>query len=160
MALKAYEEFAEEPLAFPIGGKVYAVPPVSYLTGIRLTRLFTGEDHSLDGKPAEEGWKLILGAAWDEMAADDVPMDAMSRAGLAAIANFQFGREAAERVWEANISPEALAAAVAANRKERRAKPTRSSSTAAGAKTRARASTSGTRTSRTTSGAKGKASQS
>jgi len=160
MALKAYEEFAEEPLAFPIGQKVYVVPALSYHKGIRLTRIFTGEDHSLDGKLAEEGWKLVMGAAWDEMAADDVPMDAMARAGLAALSDFQFGREAAERVWESNISPEALAAAVAANRKERRTKPTPSKRAVAGAKTRTRASTSGTRTSRTTSKAKPKASRS
>lgn len=141
MALKAYEEFAEKPLVFPIGGKQYTVPALSYHTGIRLTRIFTGEDHSLDGKPPEEGWRLVCGAAWDEMAADDVPMDAMSRAGLAAVADFQFGRAAAELVWESNVSPEALAAATAANRKERRATQR---STAAAAKTRSRASTSGT----------------
>lgn len=141
MALKAYEEFAEEPLVFPIGGKTYTAPDVSYQQGIRLTRIFAGEDHSLDGKPVEEGWKLVLGVAWDEMAADDVPMDAMSRAGLAAIANFQFGRAAAELVWESNVSPEALAAATAANRKERRATQ-RSTGTAR--KTRSRASSSGT----------------
>lgn len=141
MALKAYEEFAEAPLAFPIGGKVYAVPAVSYLTGIRLTRIFTGEDKSLEGKPPEDGWRLVLGSAWDEMAADDVPMDAMSRAGLAAIADFQFGRAAAELVWESNVSPEELAAATAANRKERRATQR---STGTGRKTRSRASTSGT----------------
>lgn len=141
MALKAYEEFAEEPLTFPIGGKLYVVPPLSYHTGIRLTRIISGEDHSLDGKPAEDGWRLVLGPCWDEMVSDDVPMDAMSRAGLAAISDFQFGRAAAERVWEANISPEALAVAVAANRKQKRAART---STATARKTHSRASSSGT----------------
>lgn len=141
MALKAYEEFAEEPLAFPIGGKTYTMPRLTYQQGIRLTRIFSGEDHSLDGQPVEEGWKLVMGASWDEMAADDVPLDAMSRAGLAAVADFQFGRAAAELVWESNISPEALAAATAANRKERRATQR---STGAARKTRSRASSSGT----------------
>ena len=152
MSLKAYEEFAEEPLTFPIGGKRYTVPPLGFRDGIRLQRIIAGEDHSLDNAPAEDGWKLVLGTAWDEMVADDVPIEALSRAGLTAVADFQFDRAAAERVWEAQISPEALAAAVAANRKQRRA--THSKRAVAGAKTRSRASTSGTRTSRMTSKAK------
>jgi hypothetical protein len=156
MALKAYEEFAEPPLAFPIGGKVYTVPPLGFRDGIRLQGIVTGADTSLNDAPPAEGYKLILGAAWDEMVADNVSLEAINRAGLTAFTDFQFGRDAAERVWEAKISPEALAAAVAATQTTPTSTPL--SSTAAVAKTRTRASSSGTRTSPTKSKAKAKVS--
>jgi len=158
MSLKAYEEFAEEPLAFPIGGKVYTVPPLGFEDGIRLQRVLAGDDTSLNGLPVEEGWKLVLGTAWDEMVTDKVPMEALSRAGLAGVADFQYGRKMAETVWEADVSPEALAAAVAANQNS--SPGTRPShSTALGNRTQRRAASKRT-TSPTTSKAKAKASQS
>lgn len=142
MALKAFEDFAPEPLAFPIGGKVYTVPPVGYLQGIRLQNVLAGTDHTLDGAKPDELWKFVMGTAWTEMVADNVPMEALSRAGFATITDFQLGREAASRAWESGIDPEALAAALtAASHKTDPPKPT---NTAAAAKTRSRASSSGT----------------
>lgn len=139
MPLKAYEEFAEEPLAFPIAGKTYTVPTVSFRDGIKLQRVLSGEDKSLNDAPAEEAWRLVLGAAYDEMVADNVPMEALSRAGLAALSDFQFGRESAERVWESGLDPKALQAALAAAEKPSPASK-RSRSTASATRTRKRAS--------------------
>lgn len=155
MSLKAYEEFAEEPLAFPIGGKIYTVPPLGFEDGIRLQRVLHGDDTSLDGLPVEEGWKLVLGTAWDEMVAAKVPMEALSRAGLAGLADWQYGRKTAETVWEANVSPEALAAAVAASQNSSPGTQP-SPSTASGNRTQRRAASKRT-TSRTSSKAKAKA---
>ena len=143
MPLKAYEEFAQEPLAFPIGGKVYTVPPLGFADGIRLQRVLAGDDDTLDDAPAEEGWRLVLGSAFDEMVADKVPMEALARAGFTAMTDFQFGREQAERVWEAGLDPKALADAVAAATKAV-ADSTPSRSTGAANATRKRASSTGT----------------
>lgn len=141
MPLKAYEEFAAEPLAFPIAGKTYTVGPVGFREGIKLQRVLVGEDDSLDDAPAEEAWRLVLGPVYDEMVADNVPIEALSRAGLAALADFRFGREAAERTWESGLDPKALEAAVAAAAKAQSlADSPPSPSTGSGTKTRKRAS--------------------
>ena len=149
MPLKAYEEFAQEPLAFPIGSKVYTVPPLGFTDGILLQRLIGGESDEFNDRPVEDGWKLILGAAFEQMVADKVPMEAIARAGFTAMTDFQFGREAAERVWESRLDPKALTAAVtAAQNAEQGSQP--SSSTGAARKTRKRASTTGTTSPTTT----------
>lgn len=143
MPLKAYEEFAQEPLTFPISGKAYVVPPLGFADGIRLQRILAGDDDTLDDAPAEEGWRLVLGSAFDEMVADKVPMEALARAGFTAMTDFQFGREQAERVWEAGLDPKALADAVTAATKAV-ADSTPSRSTGAANATRKRASSTGT----------------
>lgn len=161
MPLKAYEEFAKEPLAFPIAGKVYEVPPLGYTDGIRLARIFAGDDESLTDEKPEEGWKLVLGAAFDEMVADKVPLEAVARAGFTAMTDFQYGREQAERVWESGIDPKALQAALEqATAKAQGSTP--STSTGAAKRTRSRASgtstTSPTATKRTAARARKSAS--
>ena len=150
MPLKAYEEFAQEPLAFPVGGKVYVVPPLGFTDGIRLQRVLAGEDDSLTDAPAEDGWRLVLGSAFDEMVADKVPIEAIARAGFTAMTDFQFGREQAERVWEAGLDPKALAAAVTAAREALDKGSTPSSSTGAANGTRKRASSTTTSSPKTT----------
>lgn len=118
MPLKAYEEFAKEPLGFPIAGKVYTVPALGFTDGILLQRIVAGEQTAFTDAPVEDGWKLVLGSAFDDMVTDKVPMEAIARAGFAAMADFQFGREAAERVWESGLDPKALAAAVTATARQ------------------------------------------
>lgn len=154
MPLKAYEEFAQEPLAFPIGGKVYTVPPLGFTDGITLQRVISGEPTELTDAPVEDGWKLILGPVFDEMVADKVPMEAIARAGFTAMTDFQFGREAAERVWESQLDPKALAEAVTAASSLADSRP--SSSTGAARKTRKRATTTGTTSPTTTRRTQGK----
>lgn len=149
MPLKAYEEFADEPLAFPIGGKVYTVPPIGMRDGIRLQRAISGQDDSLKDAPPEELWKLVMGDVWQQMLDDDVPVEAAGRAGAAALTDFQFGREAAEKVWEHGLSPEWMAALGSASQSGEDSQG--SSSTGEASATRSRASSSGT-TSRKKSG--------
>lgn len=137
MTLKAYEDFAPEPLVFPIGNKLYTVPALGFREGITLLGVLAGTDHTLDDKDPSEGWRLVLGSAWDEMVADNVPIEAIGRVGFAAMSDFQFGRTAAENVWESGISPEALAAAMAATQTSQATQL--SSSTASGNRTQRRA---------------------
>ena len=149
MALKAFEDFASEPLAFPIGQKVYVVPSLGYREGIRLQQAIAGGPSI--GTPEDE-WRLVLGSAWDEMTSDNLPLEALSRAALATMADYQYGRDAAVKVWESD--PEALAAALTAATQTSPIPTPSTSTAAASAET---ASTSGTRTSRTTSKGKAKA---
>lgn len=158
MPLKAYEEFALEPLAFPIYGKQYVCPPLGFIDGIRLQRILVGQDESLNDAPPEEAWKLILGAAFEEMCADKVPMEAVARAGFTAMTDFQFGREQAERVWESGLDPKALADAIRGAEKQLASQ--RSRSTGAAKRTQSQASSTGTTSPTTTKRAPAKAKRS
>lgn len=109
--MKPWEEVASDPLAFPIRGKNYTVPEMPYDDWLTIQQIQSGKVTELEG-PAEETWRLVLGSAWDEMVADNVPAEALSRAGLAALTFVQFGREMAESVWEAGLDPKAVAAAI------------------------------------------------
>jgi len=160
MPLKAFEEFAPEPLIFPVNGKQYTIPPVGYLTGIRLSGILAGTDHTMDKADSDAFWEFVLGDVWAQMKADNAPIEAMSRVGFATLTDFKLGREAAEKVWESGIPPEALAAAMAASQET---EPPTQPSTVAALKTQSRASSSGTssrRTSTRKATAKAKASRS
>jgi hypothetical protein len=135
MALSAYETFTNDPLVFPIGGKKYTLKPVSIPNGRILANLISGRDKKLSAAPGEVLWKLVLGDLWDEFEKDGVPSAAATRAGLAALAEFQYGRDAAEAAWEAGADPKALAAYMETKFPTNRAQR-RSTSTAAAKKTR------------------------
>lgn len=129
MPLKPYEQFAAEPLAFPVGGKVYTPPVISAKTGVRLMQVLAGD---LSKLPAGRRslWQMVLGCeetcdpddapcggVYDQMLADGAPLEALTRAGFAMLVDWQTeDRSAAERVWESGIDPEARAALAAAAR--------------------------------------------
>lgn len=139
MAIKAWEEVAAEPFGFPIRGKFYTVPEISYTDWLLIQKIQAGEVTEIEGLDADDTWKVVLGSAWDEMVADNVPAEALQRAGLAALTYVQFGRELAESVWEAGLDPKSVAAAVLARQKE--AESTSSPSTASASPTRSQGST-------------------
>lgn len=106
MSLKEWEpDF--EPLAFPIAGKTYTVPPISWESGIRLTRILS-KDEAVP-EDVDEQNRILLGSAWDAMKADNVPMEAFARAALTALIDFRMNREAAETYWNSGALPEAPA---------------------------------------------------
>jgi hypothetical protein len=141
MALPPYEEFAQEPLVFPIGGKNYTLPPRGIPDGIALADIISGKDEAAQELSGVDLWRMLLGDVWDQMIADGVPLEAATSAGLTALADFQYNREYAEQVWRRETGPKAPT-----NRKARRSKS--STSTAAANTTPSPASTSGTRKSR------------
>lgn len=148
MTLNAYESFANKNLVFPIGGKTYELKPVTIPNGIILQRLINGKDKKLAEQPGEELWKLVLGDLWERFVEDGVPVEAAIRAGITALAEYQYGRETAEAAWEAGADPKALQEYMERKLPQNRAQR-RSTSTAAAKRTPARASTSGTKTSPT-----------
>lgn len=106
MPFKAYEEFAAGPLRLPIGGKTYEIPEVSYEAGLMLQKVTAGDAPDLD---ADGQWRLLMGSAYDEMRADNVPAKALARAIMACLVDYRMGRDAAEQAWEVGLDPEAIA---------------------------------------------------
>lgn len=131
MPFKAYEEFSKPPIELPVGGKTYTLPPVGAKLGILLLSAFNGDAHATATLGTSTSlWQLVLGcteecvagtdtacgSVYDQMLADNVPLDVVGRAGFTGLADFQYDRETAERVWESNLDPEARAALAAAVR--------------------------------------------
>ena len=147
--MKAWEDTDRDRLEFPIAGKTYVIPELPYQSMLVLEKAKAGEKTYLDDAAPEETWRIVMGGVFDEMIADNVPSEALMRAGLASLAFFEFGREVAEAVWETGVDPKALSAAILAQSQPRPAsKP--SPSTAKASSTRRRASSSGTTSRRTT----------
>ena len=132
MPLKAYEDWAPEPLAFPIAGKTYTVAPTSWDAGVKLTQILAGTG-DVPTDPDEQN-RLLMGGTWDEMKADNIPHGALSRAALTCLIDFRMGREAAEAYWNSGIVPGEAPAPKGAT----------STSTGAATTTKPPASTSGT----------------
>jgi hypothetical protein len=110
--MKPWDEIRPDLLTFPIGGKVYTIPELAYDAMLTIQRAKAGETTYLDGMSAEETWRLVMGGAWDEMVTDNVPAEAIARAGFATLAYFELGADAAESIWENGIDPKALAEAM------------------------------------------------
>ncbi len=145
--LKDFEEFLEEPLILPIGGKKYTVPPVDAVSGVRLSETLFAAQTDTSNPDVEDDteldiYKQTLGAAYDEMIADNVPFPALMRAGKTAMYDFIAGREVAERYWNTgSIKAGEPAGKVPQDRKPKKT----STSTGAAKKTPSRASTTGTK---------------
>lgn len=143
----AFEDLVElvEPLALPIRGKTYVLPRVSLEDGIRLRPVFDGTpDPTLTD---DELYRILLGPIHQELTADGVSDEWVTRVVLTAMADLKSGRVEAEIMWKTGGDPkavEAMVRAAAPNRKARRA----STSTGAAGTTKQPASTSGTKMSR------------
>lgn len=141
MAFQDYTEFIE-PLQLPIRGKLYTIPPMSHKDGLRLTPILLGEGIP-EGMTDVELLQITLGAAGVEMESDAVPPAAIDRAMMTAIAEYKFGRGAAEVMWKTGGDPKAIQALT--NRAQRRTVSKQSPSTGEADTTKPPAVTSGTR---------------
>lgn len=116
-ALRDFDELAN-PLRIPIGGKVYVVPPVGIRTAQQLRKAAAGDEAAAgEFADTERFYRAVLGKAFDEMLADDVPEQAVDRAAMTALADFQVGRERAAILWTLGDSPETLQAVLDATRR-------------------------------------------
>lgn len=139
------------PLVLPVGDKKYEIAPIEYDDGLTLIDVLRGNSKKIkDTQSNEVFFRLVMGGTWDEMKADHLPFNVMFRAGTAAtqyqmaLVNDQSAQDAVaagERMWESGISPEALAAAMAANQNPTPKGSKRSPGTASATPTRSRAST-------------------
>lgn len=140
---KDVAEFVDDELELPIKGKVYRVPPVDALVGLRLQRLLllarlsaqgvelSPEDAAeleLDDNSQAELYKQLLGPVYDEMLADGVSYPHLERAGNTAVAFFVGGMEAAEAAWS-EVAPGKPEPKRPQDRRPRKAATSRSGST-------------------------------
>lgn len=114
MSFRDLDQFYDDNLRLPIGGKVYVVPPVDARTGIALQRMLgtaiaasggaeiKAEDLAvmeLDDDGEKDMYQRCLGTAWDEMVADGVSWPRLRHAGITAFMWAAGNRELAETVW-------------------------------------------------------------
>ncbi|HEY2642314.1 MAG TPA: hypothetical protein VGI56_01055, partial [Galbitalea sp.] len=105
--LKDYKEFDHDLLKLPINGKVYTIPQLGAADAARI-QLEQDDPDSLKLTAAELR-ACVLGSAYDEMLADNVPAPAIGRALLTAMADGLRGRQFAELMWETGADPKAIA---------------------------------------------------
>jgi hypothetical protein len=109
-----FDSFELEFLRLPIGGRVYVIRPVGIRTGGLLRRAADGDAAALaELDTGEAYYRAILGPAYDQMLADDVPAASVDRAAITALADFTQGRAAALVAWKTGQDPKVLAAAMA-----------------------------------------------
>lgn len=132
--LSDYTKFAEGPLRFPINGKVYVLPPIGIPEGLALAGVIKATKEKDDFELDIDLFKLVLGPLWDEMVADNVPLDAAIHAGVTALADRQYGREFAKITWETGADPKAVEPYVKAMATQTGNRASRRSNSTAGAK--------------------------
>lgn len=156
--LKALDEFFDDTLTLPVGGKEYTVPAPSAGTGLLCQRLMQAGVAAANGKETDltdlaeldddqetDLYKRCLGPVYDQLLADKVTWPRIKHCGVTAFLWIAVDLDAAMKFWDAGGNPEALA-------------PNRAASEAAASTTRPRGSTSGTSRSRQAPRSRGKAS--
>lgn len=141
------------PLTLLYGDTKYEVEPISYDDGLTLIAVMRGESTTIkEDTKNEDLFKLVMGGTWDAMRTAHLPFPVMFRAGMAAtqyqmaLINDQPSEDAVkagEAMWESGISPEALAAAMAASQEKPKASK-QSPRTASATATRRQGSTTST----------------
>lgn len=99
MAFRPLEEVLG-PITLPIRDKEYTLPAVSLTDGVRLRAILNGENK--DAKWSDM-FDILLGDAHAQLQADGADATTTDRVFFTALADFQSGREAAEKVWEHGI---------------------------------------------------------
>lgn len=156
--LKALDEFFDDTLTLPVGGKEYTIPAPDAETGLLCQRLMqagvaaaAGQQTDLsdlaelDDDQETDLYKRCLGPVYDQLIADKVTWPRIKHCGVTAFLWIAADLDTAMKFWDAGGAPEALA-------------PTRAASEAAASTTRSRGSTSGTSRSRQAQKSRGKAS--
>lgn len=143
------DEFLDDSITLPIGGRDYVIPSVPGKDGLWAQRLLEEVDRAKKAGDADAGklddgdermlYQRMLGPVFDEMLADDVKWQRISHAAMTVFFWTTSSRETAVKYWKAGGSPERLRSAGSPNRASRRA------SAAAARTTQKRASTSGTK---------------
>lgn len=135
-----FEAFDDPSIRLPYKGKVYEFEPPDAQLALWINASRAGAKTPLDDMSDEDQMRRLLGPAYDEMLKDRVSSKFFLRVQQTVMTDMLAGREAAALVYRSGVSPEAVAAELAA----REAESKTSSSTESAGKTQSRASTSGT----------------
>lgn len=110
MAFKDLDEFFDDTLRLPVGGKWYVVPPPSAETGLFCQQLMeagldaaNGADvdaANLDDVGEEDLYRRVLGSTLDELRTDGVTWPKIKHCGITAFLWIAANKETAEKFWE------------------------------------------------------------
>lgn len=119
MKFKDLDDFFDDGLALPVGGKTYRVPAPSAETGLYCQRLAEAGVAAAQGKDVPEAelddvrelqlYQRVLGGVYDELIADGVSWPKIKHVAVTAFMWVAGNVEAAEAYWEKG--PEAQAPA-------------------------------------------------
>lgn len=113
-AFKDLDEFFDDTLDLPIGGKVYVIQPVDAKVGLNMQRMMTiltqasaGFDVTpeqvqaveFDDEGEEALYRLTLGDAFEQMTEDGVSWPRLKHAAITAYFFHTAGRQTAETIW-------------------------------------------------------------
>ncbi|MEU1880836.1 hypothetical protein ABZ470_26315 [Streptosporangium sp. NPDC020072] len=148
------DEFFDDSLRLPVGGKTYVIPAPDAEVGLLCQRLMhaslaveQGEEVDdpqlnelaavvLDDDEERDLYQRILGPVWDELRADRVTWPRIQHVGATALVWVAAGKEAAAKIWGSGGAGEAPAP----NRATRRAAAKSIRSRGSGTTTRTTAS--------------------
>lgn len=99
MGFKPLEEI-EGPIELTLRGKTYTLPTIMWEDGVRLQQLIADGNGNYG-----EIVKVLLGGLLTELSADGASAQLIDRVSAVALAEWRYGRDAAERTWE---NPKAL----------------------------------------------------
>ncbi|MGH3745812.1 MAG: DUF7426 family protein [Micromonosporaceae bacterium] len=111
-SLRNLDDFVDDSLKLPIGGKTYVVPGPDAATGIMCQRLMTAGarahagmdigDISIDLDDEEEDafFRRVLGPAYEQMVADGVSWPRLKHAALTAFFWIAMDDDTAKAFWE------------------------------------------------------------
>jgi hypothetical protein len=110
MGFNDLDEFFDDTLPLPIAGRVYVVPSPDAEVGLWCTRLFSAAQIKAAGGEADMPTELdddaelgmysrVLGTAYAEMLADNVPISRITFAGQTAFIWITQGKVTAEVFW-------------------------------------------------------------
>lgn len=120
MPFRDYDDFTNASLRLPIKGKTYTIPSPNAATGLLCQRLLAmgasaalgveADDDTVDAILSDDDEKdlytRLLGPAWDEMIADEIPWMIMQHAGTTAMVWVVQGWAAAEEYWNRQGGPD------------------------------------------------------
>lgn len=114
MSFRDVEEYLDPTIKLPIRGKIYVIESPDAKTGLWVQAIMTAaaqlragvepstgglESLVLDDDEERDAMKRVLGATFDELAADRVPWEFVKHAGQTVMVWIMHGKPAAERFW-------------------------------------------------------------
>lgn len=116
LTFRDYTEFSarNDALVLPYKGKGYRIPDVGIRTAAILHGISAGAEEAPKEWSGDKFYRVLLGEAYEEMLADNVPVPFVQRATTTVWTDVVKGRVAAVAMWELGDDPEAWAAVTAA----------------------------------------------
>ncbi|MFB7900205.1 hypothetical protein ACFC1B_28240 [Streptomyces xiamenensis] len=129
MSFQALDDFLDESITLPIGGRTYVIPAPSAEVGLRVQAMVQAAAAAADGgrirdevlsdAAERDHYRDVLGTAYEQMLTDGVNWPALKHAALTAMVWITQDRATAEKFWASGGDPKAGAPNRAARRQDR-----------------------------------------